>query len=117
MPPVMIFVCNNTSVSELIYKYISGYNTLSPTGDEVIKAGSLEIFRNEKDGKWLKRPNTLIVDSETIESGKQIDENFKNMFHTEIATFQKEYTSRYPGRDNPTDEEILREVMNTVGKK
>ena len=25
MPPVMIIVCNNTSVSKMIYNYVSGY--------------------------------------------------------------------------------------------
>lgn len=68
MPPVMIFVCNNTTVSEMVYKYVSGYETLGPTGQTGIVPGKLEIFRNEKDGNWLNRPNTLIVDSAQLEA-------------------------------------------------
>src|SRR5205814_600076 len=37
----------------------------------------------------------------------------------EIEEFKAEYRERFPGRDveNLTDEDLLREVMNTVGKK
>ncbi|MBK6536873.1 MAG: hypothetical protein IPG09_03540 [Ignavibacteria bacterium] len=51
-----------------------------------------------------------------MESGEKIDENFKKIFAAEIQDFHKEYKKKFPGREDPTDEELLREVMNTVGK-
>ncbi len=67
MPPVMILVCNNTSVSKMVYNYISWYETLK-NEKPVIIPGQLDIFRNEKDGKWLNRANNLLIDSETLEN-------------------------------------------------
>jgi type III restriction enzyme len=34
VPPVFIVVCNNTATSELIYKYISGFDRVSDDGSE-----------------------------------------------------------------------------------
>src|SRR5713226_1647892 len=41
------------------------------------------------------------------------------MAATEIEEFKAEYRARFPGRDaaDLTDEDLLREVMNTVGKQ
>ena len=43
---------------------------------------------------------------------------FKKIASREIDEFKAEYRQRFPGRDveNLTDEDLLREVMNTVGK-
>lgn len=116
MPPVMIIVCNNTAVSELIYRWIAGYENETASGKIKIEKGNLAIFRNEDGVNLLDRPNTLIIDSAQLESGEKIDADFKKIFASEIEDFHKEYRKRFPGRDDPTDEEILREVMNTVGK-
>ena len=117
MPPVMIVVCNNTSVSSLVYRWISGWQKESKGGKIRMEKGQLEIFRNEDGVNYLEKPNTLLIDSKAIESGGKIDEGFKKVFAKEISDFQKEYKKCHPGRaDEPTDEEVLREVMNTVGK-
>jgi type III restriction enzyme len=113
MPPVMIVVCNNTTVSELVYRWIAGFEN-EKSGR--IEKGNLEIFRNEDGVNFLNRPNTLLIDSRQLESGEKIDDSFKKVFEKEIADFHKEYKKRFPGRDDPTDEELIREVMNTVGK-
>lgn len=115
MPPVMIVVCNNTTVSKMVYRWIAGYEIETPTRIAIEK-GNLQIFRNENGTQMLERPNTLIVDSAQLESGEQIDPDFKQTFAKEIEDFHKEYRKRFPGREEPSDEEILREVMNTVGK-
>lgn len=115
MPPVMIVVCNNTTVSKMVYRWIAGYETETPTRIAIEK-GNLPIFRNENGTQLLERPNTLIVDSAQLESGEQIDPEFKKVFAKEIKDFHKEYRKRFQGREEPTDEELLREVMNTVGK-
>lgn len=116
MPPVMIIVCNNTSVSELVYRWIAGWDKDTAGGKIKIEKGNLEIFRNEDGVALLDKPNTLIIDSRQLESGEKIDANFKKIFAAEIEDFHKDYRRRFQGRDEPTDEELLREVMNTVGK-
>ena len=47
-----------------------------------------------------------------------MSEEFKRLAATEITEFKAEYVARFPGRDveELTDEDLLREVMNTVGK-
>ncbi len=116
MPPVMIMVCNNTTVSEMVYRWVAGYERETASGQIRIEKGNLDIFRNEDGVQFFDRPNTLIIDSAQLESGEKINDEFKKIFAKEIADFHKEYRKRFPGRDEPTDEELLREVMNTVGK-
>ncbi|MEK7073292.1 MAG: DEAD/DEAH box helicase family protein [Patescibacteria group bacterium] len=116
MPPVMIVVCNNTTVSELVYRWIAGYERETSTHNMKIEKGNLDIFRNEDGVNMLQKPNTLVIDSAQIESGEKVNDEFKEIFKREIEDFRKDYIHRFPGRDEPTDEEILREVMNTVGK-
>jgi len=116
MPPVMIVVCNNTTVSEIIYRWVAGYERGTASKKIKIERGNLEIFRNEDSVNFIDRPNTLLIDSMQIESGGKIDDDFKKIFSKEIEDFHKEYRRRFQGRTEPTDEELLREVMNTVGK-
>jgi type III restriction enzyme len=117
-PPVFIVVCNNTNVSKLIFDYIAGWE--KQIGDKaVVQAGQLPIFRNDDgDGGWLHRPNAILVDSEQLESGEGMSDDFKKIAAHEIEEFKSEYRARFPGRDaeSLTDEDLLREVMNTVGK-
>jgi len=117
-PPVFIAVCNNTNVSKLVYDYIAGWEK-DTNGKKVAQAGALDIFRNDDGrGGWLSRPNTILVDSEQLESGDAMSDEFKRIAAHEIEEFKHEYRIRFPGRDADklTDEDILREVMNTVGK-
>jgi len=116
MPPVMIVVCNNTTVSELVYRWIAGFERETASGRIAIEKGHLPVFRNEDGVRFLDRPNTFLIDSAQLESGEKISDEFKKIFTKEIEDFHKEYRKRFPGRDDPTDEELLREVMNTVGK-
>ncbi|GMU82461.1 MAG: hypothetical protein AMXMBFR47_23320 [Planctomycetota bacterium] len=117
-PPVFIVVCNNTNVSKLVFDYIAGWE--KQVGDRtIVQAGQLPIFRNDNgSGEWLHRPNTILVDSEQLESGEAMSDDFKKIAAREIEEFKAEYRVRFPGRDteNLTDEDLLREVMNTVGK-
>jgi type III restriction enzyme len=116
MPPVMIVVCNNTTVSEMVYRWIAGYERETTGGQIKIEKGNLDIFRNEDGVQFYDRPNTLLIDSAQLESGEKINDEFKKVFTKEIGDFHKDYRKRFPGRDEPTDEQLLREVMNTVGK-
>jgi type III restriction enzyme len=117
-PPVFIVVCNNTNVSKLVFDYVAGWEKL--IGEKaVVQSGQLPIFRNDDgNGGWLHRPNTILVDSQQLESGESMSDDFKKIAAREIDDFKAEYRTRFPGRDAEylTDEDLLREVMNTVGK-
>jgi type III restriction enzyme len=115
-PPVFIVVCNNTSVSKLVYNYISGYDK-DQKGQTVTVPGALEIFSNVQDNQWIHRPNTILVDSAQLESGEALTKEFKAIASREIEEFKFQYQQRYnKDADSISDEDILREVMNTVGK-
>lgn len=121
IPPVFIVVCNNTSTSKLVYEWISGWTRPNEDGEEVFKKnGSLRLFRNyDEHGNRLSRPNTLLIDSQQLESGEALDKDFRQAASLEIEQFQRERRQRSGAGDNGdiSDAELLREVMNTVGKK
>ena len=74
---------------------------------------------DETTGNPLPRPNTLLIDSEQLEAGDALDDNFRGMAADEIERFRREIIERSGdarSADNITDQELLREVMNTVGK-
>ncbi|QEO16274.1 restriction endonuclease [Agromyces intestinalis] len=117
-PPVMIVVSPNTFVSKLIYDWIAGYE--KPVGDATVDvAGELALFSNVVDDEPLARPRTIIVDSKQLESGEALKGDFKSAASEEIEAFKRSYREQNPGADvdTITDADLLREVMNTVGKK
>ncbi|MEW6263155.1 MAG: BPTD_3080 family restriction endonuclease [Thermodesulfobacteriota bacterium] len=118
-PPVFIVVCNNTNVSKMVFDYIAGYDKPVKGGEEPIPVpGRLPLFSNVVDGRWTARPFTILIDSAQLESGESMNAEFKKIATREIEEFKAEYRERFPGRDvdKLTDEDLLREVMNTVGK-
>jgi type III restriction enzyme len=121
VPPCFIIVCNNTSTSKLVYDFISGFHRQNEDGSSTLENGRLELFRNfDEHGNALPRPNTLLIDSEQLESGEALDEDFRGMAADEIERFRRESVERTGDRwaaDNLSDQELLREVMNTVGRQ
>ncbi len=121
IPPVFIVVCNNTSTSELIYKYISGFQRQNDDGTSTLENGRLALFRNYDDyGNRLPQPNTILIDSAQLESGEALDKDFRDMAADEIERFRREMIERTGDSragDNIDDATLLREVMNTVGKE
>jgi type III restriction enzyme len=119
-PPVFIVVCNNTSVSKMVYDYIAGWDTGKKYPDDrpVLAPGKLALFGNVEGDRWSSRPNTILIDSEQLESGDAMTDEFKKLAKHQIEEFKQEIRERFPGRDPEAiaDEELLREVMNTVGK-
>ncbi|MFC1874285.1 BPTD_3080 family restriction endonuclease [Chloroflexota bacterium] len=118
-PPVFIVVCNNTNVSKLVYDWISGWENKLPDDSTVIVPGNLSIFSNSDErGNLHPTPNTILIDSEQLESGEAMSREFKRMAAVAINEFKSEYSIRFPGRDAEKliDEDLLREVMNTIGK-
>ncbi|PZU46938.1 MAG: restriction endonuclease [Microbacterium sp.] len=117
-PPVMIVVCPNTLVSRLVSEWIAGSEVT--IGDEtVVRAGHLPLFDNTADGRWMPRPRTILVDSAQLDSGEALKADFKEAARVEIERFKDDWRRANPGQDAEqlTDEDILREVMNTVSKK
>jgi len=118
-PPVFIIVCNNTSVSKEVFKYIAGYE-FDKEDQKMVVCGQYDLFSNYDPVTKtpLKKPPTLLIDSYALENGEQINEDFKKIFATEIEEFKNDYVKQkgQGSADAITDAEILREVVNTVGK-
>jgi type III restriction enzyme len=121
VPPCFIVVCNNTSASKLVYDFISGFKRENDDGSTTLENGRLPLFRNfDEHGNPLPRPNTLLIDSEQLESGEGLDDHFRSMASDEIERFRREIVERTGDTkqaENLSDQELLREVMNTVGKQ
>ncbi|GHT00226.1 restriction endonuclease [Synergistales bacterium] len=115
-PPCFIIVCNNTSTSKLVYDYISGFRR----DGETFENGRLKLFQNfDEYGNLRDKPRTLLIDSEQLESGEKLDENFRKAMSDEIERFRRERVERSgdaTSSESMTDHDLLREVMNTVGK-
>jgi type III restriction enzyme len=61
----------------------------------------------------------LLIDSEQLESGEALDSNFRAMAADELDRFRREIVERTGDQqqaENLTDQDLLREVMNTFGK-
>jgi type III restriction enzyme len=121
VPPCFIVVCNNTSASKLVYDYVSGFHRENEDGSTTLENGRLALFRNfDEFGNQLARPRTLLIDSEQLESGDALDEKFRAMAADEIERFRREIVERTGDQhqaENISDQDLLREVMNTVGKQ
>jgi len=120
VPPVFIVVCNNTTNSELVRDYIAGYEVEASDGTTEVVTGKLPLFRNFSDDlDRLPRPRTILIDSAAIEAGGDIDPAFRAAHVTEIAAFRAEKARRegQAAAETLTDGDILRELMNTVGRK
>jgi type III restriction enzyme len=119
-PPVFIIVCNNTSVSKEVYKYIAGYEYYDGNEKLITVPGAKELFSNYDltTKRAIKKSPTLLIDSDALENSDQVNDEFKKIFASEIETFKQDY-ARLHGQGSAeqiTDAEILREVVNTVGK-
>ena len=121
VPPVFIVVCNNTSTSKLVHDFIAGFDRVQEDGSVTPHAGRLALFRNDDEhGNRLARPRTLLIDSEQLESGEALDDNFRNMAAEEIDRFRRDLVQRSgdaTAGQAIADQDLLREVMNTVGKQ
>ena len=120
VPPCFIIVCHNIAASKLVYDYVSGFHRTREDGSKVLENGHFALFRNfDRDGRPFGRPRTLLINSEQLESGDAFDPSFRRMAAPEIDRFRREIVERTGDRrqaEDLGDEDLLREVMNTVGK-
>lgn len=120
-PPVFIVVCNNTTVSKEVYKYIAGWETEDEGGNVVVYPGAFDSFSNfeRTSRRRREKPPTLLIDSDALEYSGQVDADFKRVFAPEIEQFKRDFRIQYPerGAEEVDEAVILREVVNTVGKR
>ncbi|MBQ7419769.1 MAG: DEAD/DEAH box helicase family protein [Prevotella sp.] len=120
-PPVLIVVCNNTTVSHEVYRDIAGYQDgVNEDGEPRYRHGRFDVFSNyDTMGLPKEKFPTLLIDSSALdEASTRIDDAFKKAYAKEIEDFKHEYANQHGAgsADNLTDADILREVVNTVGK-
>ena len=119
VPPCFIVVCNNTATSKLVYDYISGFHRRHEDGTSSLEHGRLPLFNNfDESGAPLSRPHTLLIDSEQLDSGDALSRDFRTAAADEIERFRREIVERTGDRrqaERLSDEDLLREVVNTVG--
>ena len=120
VPPCFIVVCQNQNISKLVHDYIAGFERQNADGTTSFVPGKLELFRNyDEHGQLLGRPRTLLIDSYQLESGESMDDTFRAYAKDEIEQFRQEIRARTGdprAADTVADDQLLREVMNTVGK-
>jgi type III restriction enzyme len=118
-PPVLIVVCPNTVVSKLVFDWIAGREIEREDGTTQLVSGNLSLLSNVEDGRWSTRQRTILVDSAQLESGDPLGGDFRKDAAAEIEAFKKAYRERDPAVDvnKVTDADLLREAMNTIGKK
>ena len=120
VPPCFIIVCNNTASSKLVYDFVSGFVQKKPNGDEEFVQGRFDLFSNyDANGNAYARPQTLLVDSAQLESGESLDSKFLAVAKDEIEVFKRDRATRMgnvEAANKISPEDLLREVLNTVGK-
>ena len=118
-PPCFIIVCQNTAISKIVYQFIAGFDIADAEGNVQHVKGACDLFDNYDDcDQPLARPHTLLIDSAQLESGEALADDFKKAAAEELEVFKRELRNRgeMEKARNLSDEDILREVMNTVGK-
>ena len=118
-PPVFIVVCNNTSVSKLVFDFIAGWE--KQIGEDSYRPGRATAHLPQRRRQWgLATTPEQRPGGQPAARIRRINESVtsRRSPRREIEEFKAEYRARFPGRDAEklTDEDLLREVMNTVGK-
>lgn len=118
--PCFIVVCNNMAASKLVYELIAGFAQTSPDGAMKPMRGRLALFDNfDEHGNPRPVPRTLLIDSGQLESGDALDDRFREVAAPLIERFKKdlkERTNDTQAGEKLADSELLREMLNTVGK-
>ena len=119
-PPVFIVVCSNTARSKLVYDWIAGWEKdVRRTATKTVVPGQPAAVQQRRGRRLCATGRTR--SSSTRRSSTAATRSTRRSRRPPRArsTSSSASTSlRFPGRsaDDITDEDILREVMNTVGK-
>ena len=121
VPPCFIIVCNNTKTSKIVYDWVSGRQIEGENGggQSEFHEAACSLFSNFDDaGNPLARPNTILIDSQQLESGDALTGQFRTVAAAEIEAFRNEVskTRGQGAAEKISEAEILREVANSVGK-
>jgi type III restriction enzyme len=106
--------------SKLVYDYISGFHRDNDDGTSTLENGRLELFRNYDDTAIRCPPQHAPDRLRAARVGRALDKDFREMAADEIERFRREIIQRtgdIHAGDKIDDQDLLREVMNTVGKK
>ena len=88
-----------------MYDFVSGFHRQREDGTTTLENERLPLFRNfdETTGNPRPRPNTLLIDSEQLESGNALDANFRTIAADEIERSRRDKVER---TGDPTRETI-----------
>ena len=111
-PPVFIIVVNDIPNAQAVFDYVSGYQA---NEHSTWTPGRLELFSNVDPDSFelLTPPRTILVHSR-LDSEGQIAGSFGRYLKRQSQLYRKAYPDyQWPKEDR----NVLREVLNTVGKK
>jgi len=60
----------HTNVSKLVFDHVAGWEKKMPDDSTVLVPGKLSLFSNVAGDRWSARPNSILIDSEQLESGE-----------------------------------------------
>ena len=116
----MIVVCPNTVVSKLVFDWIAGREVEQADGTHAARArqpaAAQQRRRRRLDHAAAHDPRRL--GAARVRRAARRATSSKDAAH-EIDAFKQAYRARNPGADvdKLTDADLLREAMNTIGKK
>lgn len=109
IPPVMIVVCDNTDIAEVVYRKISGETQIDDVTAQDVEEVTEEI-ENGKNGEAATRKE--------VKKGKKQVAYGQSVVLDEFAnTAERQYTIRIDTKRLDEVEEDLRIIVSTVGKK
>lgn len=119
-PPCFIIVCQNTAISKLVFDYVSGFERENSDGTTSIENGRLPLFRNfdahaprfPSPTRSSSTASSLNRATPSIPASAPWPPPRSSRFRREIV----ERTGRQQDAADLSDQDLLREVMNTVGK-
>ena len=96
VPPCFIVVCKNTSIFQAGLRLTSpDFTAKMTTAARPWRTDASRYFATStRHGNPLPRPNTMLIDSEQLEAGDALDDNFRNMAADEIERFRREIIER-----------------------
>jgi type III restriction enzyme len=117
-PPVMIVVCPNTTVSKLVFDWIAGTEIPRRTAPPSTSPAPAAACPTWSTASGWTKPRTVLIDSAAARVGRHVQARVQGRRGHRARGVQERVPQAQPRRrcDKLTDEDLMREVMNTVGK-